>query len=63
VLAYGSFITVVVNFLVLAFIIFVMVKGINRLRRTNPAPAAPTEDVLLLRDIRDTLKRPSARPL
>ena len=63
VLAYGSFITVVINFLILAFIIFMMVKAINRLRRTDPAPAAPTEDVLLLREIRDTLARPSARPL
>jgi large conductance mechanosensitive channel len=56
-LAYGNFITVLLNFLILAFIIFVMVKQINRLRRT-PAPAAATpEDVLLLREIRDSLRR------
>ena len=57
--AYGSFITVALNFLILAFIIFMMVKQINRLK-TNapPAPPAPTpEDVVLLREIRDALKK------
>jgi large conductance mechanosensitive channel len=62
VLAYGSFITVSVNFLVLAFVIFLMVKQVNRLRRQTPAPAAapaaPSEDIVLLREIRDTLRRP-----
>ena len=60
VLAYGNFITVAVNFVILAFVIFVMVKQINRLRRSHeaaPAPAAPPEDVMLLREIRDSLKR------
>jgi large conductance mechanosensitive channel len=62
VFAYGSFITVMVNFIILAFIIFVMVKQINRLKRSQPpappAPPAPTpEDVLLLREIRDALAR------
>jgi large conductance mechanosensitive channel len=61
VLAYGSFITVAVNFAILAFIIFMMVKQINRLKRAEPAPAAeapPTpEDVVLLREIRDSLKK------
>ena len=62
VLAYGSFITVALNFLILAFIIFVMVKQINRLKREAPAaepqaPAPPPEDVVLLREIRDALKR------
>jgi large conductance mechanosensitive channel len=62
VLAYGSFITVVLNFLILAFIIFMMVKQINRLKREAPpeAPAAPAptpEDVLLLREIRDALNK------
>ncbi len=62
VFAYGSFITVALNFLILAFIIFVMVKQINRLKREAPAeppaPAAPTpEDVLLLREIRDALNK------
>jgi large conductance mechanosensitive channel len=58
VLAYGSFITVVLNFVILAFIIFVMVKQINRLKREQPAapPAAPPEEVTLLREIRDALK-------
>ena len=62
VLAYGNFITVAVNFAILAFIIFVMVKQINRLKKEAPppAPAAPPptpEEVLLLREIRDNLKR------
>ncbi len=61
VLAYGSFITVVLNFAILAFIIFMMVKQMNRLKRAEaPAPAAPPptpEDVLLLREIRDALKK------
>jgi large conductance mechanosensitive channel len=57
-LAYGNFITTVINFIILAFIIFLMVKEINRLRRqTPPAPAAPPEEVVLLREIRDALKR------
>lgn len=62
VLAYGNFITIAVNFVILAFIIFMMVKQINRLRRHEEAapaaaPATP-EDVVLLREIRDSLKRP-----
>ena len=61
VLAYGNFITVAVNFAILAFIIFLMVKQINRMKRDAPvAPAAPAvtaEDVLLLREIRDSLKK------
>src|SRR6185436_18387184 len=57
-LAYGNFITVVINFLILAFIIFVMVRQINRLRRAEPpAAAAPAEEVVLLREIRDSLRR------
>ncbi len=60
VFAYGQFITVSVNFLILAFVIFLMVRQINRLKRQEaaPAPAAPTtpEDVVLLREIRDQLK-------
>jgi len=56
--AWGNFLTVCVNFLILAFIIFVMVKQINRLRRAEPPPAAaPPEDTILLREIRDALKR------
>ena len=62
VFAYGNFITVALNFVILAFIIFMMVKQMNRLKReapaAPPAPPAPTpEDVLLLREIRDALKR------
>ncbi len=59
VFAYGSFITIVVNFLILAFIIFMMVKQINRLKKAEPEPppAATPEDVLLLREIRDSLKK------
>jgi large conductance mechanosensitive channel len=63
VLAYGNFLTIAVNFLLLAFVIFLMVKQINRLRR-QPAPAEapplpPPEDVMLLREIRDSLRRPN----
>jgi large conductance mechanosensitive channel len=61
-LAYGNFITVVINFLILAFIIFLMVKAINRLRRAEPPKAAATpEDTVLLREIRDALKPAAAR--
>ena len=57
-LAYGNFITVAINFVILAFIIFLMVKRINAMKRQAPPPppAAPAEDVLLLREIRDSLK-------
>ena len=58
VLAYGSFITVAINFIILAFIIFMMVRQINRLKKDAPAaPAAPAEDVVLLREIRDALRK------
>lgn len=59
VFAYGSFITIMVNFLILAFIIFIMVKQINRLKKAEPpaAPAPTAEDILLLREIRDSLKK------
>ncbi|RDI27124.1 large conductance mechanosensitive channel protein MscL [Pseudacidovorax intermedius] len=62
VLAYGNFLTIVVNFVILAFVIFTMVKQINRLRREKAepaaaAPAAPPEDIVLLREIRDSLAR------
>lgn len=59
VFAYGNFITILVNFLILAFIIFMMVKQINRLKKAEPPapPPATPEDILLLRDIRDSLKK------
>ena len=58
VFAYGSFLTVLINFIILALIIFMMVKQINRLKRANPPAAAATpEDVVLLREIRDSLKQ------
>nr|MBL8411649.1 large conductance mechanosensitive channel protein MscL [Dechloromonas sp.] len=61
VFAYGSFLTILVNFIILAFIIFIMIKQMNRLRTPEaPPPAeepATPEDVLLLREIRDSLKK------
>lgn len=64
VFGYGNFITVALNFIILAFIIFLMVKQINRLKRPAPeAPAAPAptpEDIVLLREIRDSLKKDGA---
>jgi large conductance mechanosensitive channel len=59
VFAYGSFLTVSVYFVILAFIIFMMVKQMNKLKKEAPAapPAAPPEDIVLLREIRDSLKR------
>ena len=56
--AYGNFITVAMNFIILAFIVFIMVKQINRMKsQAKPAPVAAAEDVLLLREIRDSLKK------
>lgn len=57
-LAYGNFLTVAVNFAILALIIFMMVRQVNRLKAEAPpaAPPATPEDVLLLREIRDQLK-------
>jgi large conductance mechanosensitive channel len=57
VFAWGNFVTVLLNFIILAFVIFWMVKAFNRVRRNlDPAAAPPPEDVLLLREIRDSLK-------
>lgn len=60
-LAYGNFITIAINFIILAFIIFLMVKQVNKLKKAAPppppaAPPAPPEDVVLLKEIRDLLK-------
>ena len=60
VLAYGNFLTIAVNFIILAFVIFLMVKQVNRLRKTEearPAESVPAEDITLLREIRDSLKQ------
>jgi large conductance mechanosensitive channel len=59
VLAWGNFITIALNFAILAFVIFLMVKQINRLKSEAPPPppAATPEDVLLLREIRDNLRK------
>ena len=62
VFAYGNFITILLNFVILAFIIFLMIKQMNRLKREAPPPppappAATPEDVLLLREIRDALRK------
>ena len=61
VLAYGNFITVVLNFLILAWIIFLMVKAVNKIRRVEAekpaAPEAPPADVQLLTEIRDLLAK------
>lgn len=59
VFAYGNFLTVLVNFIILAFIIFLMVQQINRLKSIAPppAPSATPEDIQLLREIRDSLRK------
>ena len=56
VIAWGNFVNIVFNFVILAFIVFLMVRQINKLRRDKPA-GAPPEDILLLREIRDCLVR------
>jgi large conductance mechanosensitive channel len=61
VLAYGNFITILINFFLLALVVFFMVKAVNKVRKAEAAapaaPAAPAEDVTLLREIRDELRR------
>jgi large conductance mechanosensitive channel len=58
VLAYGNFLTVLLNFLILALIVFIIVRQINRLRRpAAAAPVATPEDIVLLREIRDGLRK------
>jgi len=58
VIAYGNFLSVAINFIILAFIIFLMIRAMNRITRKQPPPPAPTaEDIVLLREIRDSLKK------
>ncbi len=61
ILAYGNFFTILLNFLILAFVIFQMVRLLSKLKRDEPAaapaPEVTPEDVLLLREIRDALKK------
>lgn len=60
-IGYGAFIQEVINFLIIAWAIFIVVKAVNRMHRKKEeapaAPAAPPEDILLLREIRDSLKK------
>ena len=60
VLTYGNFLTIFINFIILAWVVFLMVKVMNRIRKQQevaPEPAATPEDIQLLREIRDELKR------
>lgn len=59
VLAYGNFLTILLNFIILAFVVFILVKQLNRLKKEAPPapPAATPEDIVLLREIRDSLKK------
>jgi len=61
VLAYGSFLTIVINFLVIAFVLFLTIKGISKLQKSEAAkpvePPKPTAEVVLLTEIRDLLKK------
>ncbi|MBB3931319.1 large conductance mechanosensitive channel [Kaistia hirudinis] len=59
-IAYGNFLTLLINFLIIAWILFMIVKGMNTLKRQqakSPEPAATPEDILLLREIRDQLAK------
>jgi large conductance mechanosensitive channel len=64
VLRYGSFLQAVFDFLIIAWIVFIVIKAINRLKRTEPAaaPVAPPEEIVLLREIRDALTSGPDRP-
>ncbi len=61
VLTYGNFVTILLNFIILAWVVFLMVKLVNRMRRkqeeAEPAPAPTPEDIQLLREIRDEMKK------
>ena len=55
---YGKFIAAVINFIIIAFILFLIIRGMNKLmKKTPPPPAATPEDIILLREIRDALKK------
>ncbi|PZP57334.1 MAG: large conductance mechanosensitive channel protein MscL [Micavibrio aeruginosavorus] len=56
IITYGVFVNNVINFLIVSFVVFMLVKQVNRLKK-DPPPAATPEDVLLLREIRDSLKK------
>ncbi len=60
-IAYGNFLTLAVNFLIVAFVLFMVVKAVNRMRRKEaaapPPPAAPAREVILLQEIRDLLAK------
>ncbi|MEL7624991.1 MAG: large-conductance mechanosensitive channel protein MscL [Clostridiales bacterium] len=67
-IAYGDFIQQVINFLIIAFVVFMMVKFINRFKKKQeecpapaPAPPAPSDEALLLTEIRDLLKENKSR--
>ena len=63
VLAYGNFMTILLNFIILAFVIFQMVRLFNKAQHKRPpAPAATPEDIILLREIRDALSKQAQRP-
>jgi len=57
VLAWGNFLTLVINFVIIAWVLFLVVRGINRLYAPEAAPAAPSKEVQLLTEIRDLLKK------
>lgn len=56
VIAYGNFVNNIINFLIVSFVVFLLVKQVNKLKKAPP-PAATPEDILLLREIRDSLKK------
>jgi large conductance mechanosensitive channel len=61
-IALGNFIQAIINFLVIAFVVFLMVRAINRIsKKKEAAPAAPPADVVLLTEIRDLLKQQQAK--
>jgi large conductance mechanosensitive channel len=58
VFAYGAFINAIINFLIISFVIFMIIKGVNNMKKKEAeAPAEPPEDLVLLREIRDSLKK------